>query len=296
MLFTDGMGPGRNFAGQDENYASAMMCMAIPLAYFSMLCANHPIVRLWYVVALALFIAAIVASGSRGGFLGLLAVTAFCIFYSPKRKQALAIMAIAAAAVAVKAGPAYWEEMRTISDTSEATVDDRIELWSLAWRMFVDNPVLGVGPGNYRWNTGKYQTAEQFEKYGRDLTFIKVVHSAYFEVLSELGLVGTLLIATIFVRTFRDLKRLSLLPPEHKPPDALSRARMHLGRFAEETQQFRYFSLAIAGSLIGYLVTAAFLSFTYSSHSWILIALAVALNQIHKQRVTHKRTPTEVPA
>jgi probable O-glycosylation ligase (exosortase A-associated) len=275
MLISGGMGPAGARGAQDQNYASAMMCMAIPLAYFSMPLTSRHTVKLFYVVALAIFAAAVVISGSRGGFVGLVAVALFCVLYSPKRKQALTILSVSAFVVLVVAGPAYWEEMKTIPDTTESTADIRLELWTIAARMFVHNPVFGVGPGNFRWNVGTYQSVEQLEKFGRDLTYSVYVHSTYFEILSELGLVGAVLFATILVRTFRDLKRIRTCP----------------SRDPGEAQQFRYFSLAIAGCLVGYLVPAAFISFTYFSHVWLVIALAVALNEIAKFPAGSPRGP-----
>jgi len=52
-------------------------------------------------------------------------------------------------------------------------------------------------------------------------------------------------------------------------------------------EQLQYYSLAIMGSLVGYLVPAAFISFTYYSHFWLLIALAVAVSEVAKKATRH---------
>ena len=283
-----GYGPGLSAGGQDENYASAMMCMAIPLAYFSVPLAKSRVVKLCYVGALGVFVAAVVVSGSRGGFLGLIGVALFCLLYSPKKKQAFAGLLIGAALALAVAGPAYWEEMRTITDTSEDTADMRFELWEIAARMFAHNPVFGVGPGNFRWNAGKYQSAEQLEKIGRDLTYSIVVHSTYFEILSEWGLVGTILFATILIRTFRDLRRLRSAAARHR--EASNPVAPSVWPEPSDVQQIRFYSLALSGCLVGYLIPAAFVSFTYFSHFWLFAALAAALNEIAKSAApTEKR-------
>jgi O-antigen ligase len=269
-LFAGGNGPAGSAGAQDENYTSAMMCMAIPLAYFSIPLAKRRWVKLFYLAAIGVFIAAVVISGSRGGFLGLIGIALYCVFNSPRRKHALTALAVGASVVLAVAGPQYWEEMGTISDTKEETADTRLELWAIAGRMFAHNPILGVGPGNFRWNAGAHQSAEQLEKFGRDLTYSVLVHSTYFEILSELGLVGAALFAAIVFRTFRELKRIRA--------DASSR-RISPGSGGEsaDVEQIRYCSLAICGSLIGYLVPAAFVSFTYFSHFWLVTALGIAL-------------------
>ena len=180
----------------------------------------------------------------------------------------------------------YWEQMATITNTKESTADMRLELWAIAWRMFVDNPVMGVGPDNFRWRVGDYQSVEQLEKFHRSLTMSAVVHSTYFEILSETGLVGSVLFATILLRTFRDLRRI-------RSDQTLSSDAGNDGQrepisgneklSPTDSQQLQCYSLAIMGSLRGFLIPAAFLSFTYS-HFWLLVALAVALNELPEKR------------
>jgi len=275
-LFSGGNGPAGAHGAQDENYTSAMMCMAIPLAYFSIPLARSRVAKVFYMGALLVYVAAIVISSSRGGFLGLLAVALYCIYYSPRRKHALAALAGGALIALASAGPQYWEEMGTITDTSEATADTRLELWTIASRMFAANPVFGVGPGNFRWNVGIYQSAEQLEKFGRDLTYSILVHSTYFEILSELGAVGALLFALVVIRTFRDLNRARANAGTIRDPSR--------GVEADEGRSMRFYSLAISGSLVGFLVPAAFVSFTYFSHFWLMAALGVALTAIAQAR------------
>jgi O-antigen ligase len=286
-LFAGGNGPAGSHGAQDENYTSAMMCMAIPLAYFSIPLATRRAAKILYMVALLVYVAAVVISNSRGGFLGLLAVALYCVYYSPKRKAALAALAAGTLIALAAAGPQYWEEMGTITDTSEATADTRLELWAIASRMFAANPVFGVGPGNFRWNVGNYQSAEQLEKFGRDLTYSIVVHSTYFEILSELGAVGALLYALIVVRTFRDLSRVR----------ASAGPIRDTGRGVEtgEGRSMRCYSLAISGSLVGFLVPAAFVSFTYFSHFWLMAALGVALCEIARHSATRPASPASAP-
>lgn len=280
-----GNGPGGSAGGQDENYTSAMMCIAVPLAYFSILSTQRRSAKIFYGVALAIYVAAVVVSLSRGGFVGLVGAGLFCILNSPKRKQALIALVIAALLMAMVAGPGYWEEMGTITDTEESTADLRLEFWLIAWRMFLYNPLLGVGAGNFRWNAGDYQSIEQLEKFGHPLTNSVVVHSTYFEILAELGLIGTVLFVMILFRTFKDLWRIRSdeRPKTNEENGSQSEPISKKEKLPlTDSQRLRYYSLAIIGSLVGYLLPAAFISFTYFSHVWILIALAVALIEVAK--------------
>jgi O-antigen ligase len=298
-IFHQGFGPGGAEAAQDENYLAAMMCIALPLAYFSIPLTDRRAGKILYWAAIGVFVTATVISRSRGGFLGLVGVLLFCTLNSPMKKRALVVLVIGCVLtlmVATAIGPSersgrsrtgsYWEEMETITNTKESTADMRLELWAIAWRMFVHNPLMGVGPDNYRWNVGDYQSDEQFEKFRHSLTMSVVVHSTYLEILSELGLIGGALFGAILFRTFRQLRRIS----------SVERYRGHAGNDGKrdpisgneivtpnDSRQLQYYSIAIMGSLVGYLLPAAFVSFTYFSHFWLLVALAVALNEIARK-------------
>ena len=285
-IFHGGNGPAGSAGAQDENYTSAMMCIALPLAYFSIPLTTRRTVKMFYGLALGVFVTAVVVSSSRGGFIGMAGAALFCILNSPRKKQALFALVIGALLVFMVAGPKYWEDMGTITDTKEATVDLRLELWTIAGRMFVYNPLLGVGPGNFRWNAGNYQSDEQLKKIGHVLTNSVVVHSTYFEILSEQGLIGAVLFVTILFRTFKDLRRIRSGESfgnagendrQHGPASVNKRLA------PTDSQQLQYYSLATMGGLVGYLLPAAFVSFTYFSHFWLLAALAVALNEVARE-------------
>lgn len=81
------------------------------------------------------------------------------------------------------------------TDVSNA---ERVNRWKCAYRMFLDKPLFGFGPGTYQFNYGKYQQR-------KDLTIISTfsgnkghAHSEYLNYLSETGLPG-LVIFLFFV-------------------------------------------------------------------------------------------------
>jgi hypothetical protein len=71
-----GNGPSAGDGGQDENYVAAMMAMAIPFAYFSILAETRLIRKVQFALAILVFCGAVVAANnaSRGGFIGICAV------------------------------------------------------------------------------------------------------------------------------------------------------------------------------------------------------------------------------
>src|SRR2546429_8690456 len=86
-IFHEGMGPAGAAGAQDENYTSAMMCIALPLAYFSIPLTDRRAVKMFYVAALGIYATAVVVSFSRGGFVWVGGGGVFCFFYFTRKKQ-----------------------------------------------------------------------------------------------------------------------------------------------------------------------------------------------------------------
>ncbi len=222
-LFHGGLGPSGSGGGQDENYVSAMMCMAIPFAYFSIFGETRRRVKLLLILSVVVFTGAVIVGFSRGGFVGLCAVGLYCLARSPKKLLGATVVAVIVIAALLFAGADYWEEMGTITDTSEATADLRLEIWKIGLRMWAGNPVFGVGPGNFRWQVGDYQSAEQLEKYGRNLQGSIIAHSLPVELLAELGTTGVIVVVALLVGTWRNVRRHPARDPTSPPGDGRQR-------------------------------------------------------------------------
>lgn len=271
-----GYGPAGAWGGQDENYVAAMMSAALPFAYFGFSATRKISLRLLFILLLAITIAATVIGLSRGGFLGIALGGFFCFLYSPRKLAATATAIVGILALVVVAPASYWDEVRSITDTKEGTADHRLELWKIATREYLDNPVLGVAPGNFRWRIGEYQTEEQIEHFGRSMAGAAIVHSTYFEVLSETGTVGSVCFLGMVGLTFRDLRRVS-----KRCDRVLRKGARRLHPAARQSLEWaRAYALSFQGGLLGFLVCSAFLSTTYLSTIWVMCAASVALRYI----------------
>ena len=78
---------------------------------------------------------------------------------------------------------------------------ERINRWKCAWRMFLDKPILGFGPGTYQFFYGQFQQRT-------DMTYISTfkgdkghAHSEYLNYLSETGLIGALNFLALIILT-----------------------------------------------------------------------------------------------
>lgn len=86
------------------------------------------------------------------------------------------------------------------SDDNFEMMSGRNLLWEAAWRVFLNNPMFGIGFGSFPDYYGDYMV----ERGAAYLT-----HSIYFGMLAETGVVGTFLFCSLFVwgvaRTLKEL-------------------------------------------------------------------------------------------
>jgi O-antigen ligase len=271
--FHGGYGPAGSPGGQDENYVAALMGMAIGLAYFSMLAEKSLAVRMLLASCMVVFVAAIAlgSNPSRGGFIGLCAVAAYCVVRSPRKLVGVIVVTGIGVALMVIAGPGFWKEIETSTDYQTGTGDVRLELWKVGLRMWRANPFFGVGGGNYRWVIEDYQSARQFAKFGRGLGGTMIAHSLPVELLAELGTFGAIATAALVWFTWTGLGRLRVATPG-------------LGQAVDsDLIRVSCYADAIRAGILAILVNGVFLSLLYYSHLWVLLAVGSALPFVHRR-------------
>ena len=285
---------GRGVGGWlgDENDFGMEMNVAIPVAFFMYQNAKSKGSKFLYVGLLGVFVMSVVATSSRGGFLGLLAVAAYCWLYSPKKVMSLIVGVCLAGLVLVAAPQEYWDRISTIADDSTmetGTAGQRMFTWGIGWDMFMANPVFGVGQGNFPWTIGEYlggRTWQTKSLAGRQ------AHSLYFTLLPELGLVGVIIFGSMVYLNYKDTRVKSLIP---RMPGRNSDRRD--GADIEDIQISRaaLYGNAILGGMIGYLATSTFISTLYYPTFWIMMALAVALRNTTQAYVARQPEAVAVP-
>lgn len=267
---------GRGVGGWlgDENDFGMEMNVAIPVAFFMYQGATNKGSKFLYVGLLAVFVMSLIATSSRGGFLGLLAVASYCWFYSSKKIMSLLLGVCLAGLVLIAAPQEYWDRISSITQDKtmeEGTAGQRIFTWGIGWEMFLDNPLFGVGQGNFPWAIGEYMGGRTWQTKslaGRQ------AHSLYFTLLPELGLVGVMIFGAMVYLNYRDTRIKEFRPPTSRPVfgrgDNADIVDLELLRAS-------LYGNAILGGMIGYLATSAFISTLYYPTFWIMMALAVAL-------------------
>lgn len=258
----------------DENDFCMVMNMAVPFAYFLLMSSTGLGAKLKYLSFLGAFILAAMASLSRGGFMGLASVGAYCWYRSPKKLNALIVIIVAVIFMVLLAPDKYWDEIS--SSTSDQTMEvgtgaERLYTWGIGMEMFYANPIIGIGQSNFPWTFDLYQAGRTFNQKsiaGRQ------AHSAWVTLISELGLAGIVIIGGMLLQCYKDLKfvRTKFAPQESRQKHGQTI------RVGDDVQV--YLARAMEGSLIGFIVSGVFISILWYPSMWIMMALVVALRNI----------------
>lgn len=254
----------------DENDFALAMNVALPIGFF--LGQSETNWKKWlFYGACILLVLGNVVSASRGGIIGLAAVGFVCWCYTKHKVSSLVIILALGMLAWNFAAPEFKEEISAISVDSadKDTGRDRIELWKVGWKAFADNPFIGVGQGNIPIVINQYQYDSSGGSYWDRDMWGRALHSVYLTLLSELGLVGTILVGLMF----RELLR------KHRGIKAVNNALSS----KKEGQAIDTLNRALMTSMFGFLVTGIFLSVFYYPPLWNLAALFMTLSLISGQ-------------
>ena len=171
------------------------MGVAIPFVYYLAWSNVKPILRVLSGGAAVMFLCSIMGTGSRGGAVGLVAAVAVLIARS-RRRMAAGLVVVGVIAIAwTFASPAYKGRVATIAAPHERdlTAQTRMVSWKAAREMFADNPVTGVGAGNFM--------PAFVGRYGGSYRWSTTAHNVFYQAAAELGICGFLPFIAILICT-----------------------------------------------------------------------------------------------
>lgn len=219
-------------------------------------------------VTVLLCLAGILLSLSRGGLVALAVALAAAVVFSGRwRGPALALALVVGAC-----GAFYFTSFASVPARERVFEvgggTGRVDLWTVAWRMFEDQPLLGAGAGNFPVSSIHYLLRPGAIE--RDDFIISsaplVTHNTYLQVLAETGLVGFVL--------FLGLVGFGLVT-------AVLAART-FARQGDERMEIMCRGLVIG--LVGYLTALVFISEMYSKLLWLLLAMGPPLYAVARAR------------
>ena len=249
---------------QDENQLSAFMTMVIPVAYFYSLYRKKFWVKFFCYACIAVMTTAIIVSVSRGGFLALLAITFSILLYSKHKLLYCCVVAGGISLVLFLAPPKFFDEIKTLEQgTEESTASERVELWGRAITMFRESPFLGKGIHQFPVLSHLYvPPGEEITK-----SDYKVCHSNWFQILSEMGLVGIICYSTLFIGYLKSWRRIIKTPWE----------KVHTFFDIEEFHFYKHIANGLGVGMIGYMVGGTFLNILTFPFFYLFIFFMMAV-------------------
>ncbi len=268
----------------EKNFYAQIMLMLVPLGVVQFSAGRTVLARLLAAGATILITLGVAFTYSRGAAVGFgIVLVAMAVLRTIKPQYLLAVVLLAAAVLV--AFPVYANRLATLDTVAEvasqgASSGADTSLLSRATEnvaavlVFLDHPLVGVGPGLFPSYYRQY--AEEVAILARNAD--RQAHSLYFGTAAETGVLGMFcFLGAIFV-TLRDLQR--------------ARRRWR-GIRPDLANLATGFLLA----LIAYLATGLFLHSAYLRYFWLMMALAgVAVLIANREGAESERaTPAAVP-
>ena len=260
---------------ENPNDLALNMVVFIPLAAFLAVGPGSLLKRATAGLCVVFMLGAVVASGSRGGALGLAAMTAVTAAFMVRRAPGIVLAGVVAAICALPVLPAnYWHRLESITDASKddtGSREARRVLLSESLQAYVQHPLVGVGAGEFKnWNNDKREQAWHES------------HNVLLQVASELGTIALLVFLFMVGRAFFAVYETRRLLRRRLSRRTAARAPV---LSQEEAAMFDAHSAAMVASLVGWCVCAMFASVAYNWTFYYLLALAATPREMLRGRV-----------
>lgn len=262
----------------DANDLATLIASVMPLGLYFALAHRRPLVRVLAVVGLPVLAVGLIRSGSRGGLLAFLAVTAF-VFLGfttiPARSRFAGVVVIVAVACAT-ASDQYWNQMQTLvhphQDYNMTSDAGRMKIWERGLGYMADHPVLGVGVNNFAVAEGTISPLAKLQERGIGVRW-GAAHNTFIQVGAELGIPGLLLFVGVIASAFASLRHVARHALSASPP----------------ARQVSRLAQTLMAALVGFVVGGFFLSLAYADMLYILTALAIALQKLARADDSRRR-------
>jgi putative inorganic carbon (hco3(-)) transporter len=245
-------------------YFAILLVVTIPMGLALLRIRLDPLQRAVTALVLGPVVLAALLTYSRGAVLVLALMVGLSLFRHRFGLMHLLLGGLLVAAIAVATPPIVWERLETLAKPLsgrevgglvDASVEVRLGAQLTAIEMFLANPLLGIGAGNY---------PPLYAEYSRYLGVRSVStefspHNLYLEILAETGLLGLLAYAVAAL----------------VPLLALRRARGRDTSTDPCAHDRRELMAGLEIAFIGYLAASILLHGAYPRYFWILLALVV---------------------
>ncbi len=254
-----------------SNEYAGILIVLLPLAVMRFRTEKSRALRAVALLAAGLIFGGLLLTLSRGTLLAAVAVVILMTFAGLVKVRQFLIAVAAAGLLIAVFQPTVITRMMTLArlnslftgqeesgKTPDSSIVLRYELDLAAWRVFLDHPILGVGPSQF----ATYYSVEYVNRVGlQPLQKGYQAHNLYFQALAETGLVGF----TCFVSIMATIMW------------GLWKARSHVARNNSDL------SLTAAGFFFSLTALSLFSVFSHlidQRYFWLMFALSSAATRI----------------
>ncbi|QUM90028.1 O-antigen ligase family protein [Moritella sp. 36] len=219
--------------------------------------------RVLLAMAYVILFWAIIATQSRGGLMGIMAVTGYFAVKRIKNKiYVLAGGVLLLPILVMMAGISDRTSGGSVEEGIGESTMGRIYAWIASWEMALENPLTGVGVNNFYLNYYLFSPFWDGKNHA--------VHSTWFQVLGETGFVGLALFIALIVVIFRQLWR----------TEVSSRVLL-----VGERNMIVTCNDGIFAGLVAFCVAGTFLTQSFTWPLYILLSMNVALAKILSEKL-----------
>ena len=242
---------------ENSNDLALHLVTMVPIAIALAFAKRGIISKVIYLPLALLMIAAIVVTFSRGGFLGLVAVSLVLAAKLGRGKRAITTAGLVLGLVLFFnfAPGDYGGRLATIFDTASditGSSSQRNQVLQRSVLVALRYPLNGVGLGNFHHKS--------FQELG--------THNAYTQVGAEMGIPAMILYMMFLLYPYKKLKEI-----ENET-------------YGKKEERFYYYlSVGLGTSLFGYMVASFFAAVAYQWYIYYLVGYAIAMRRIYSLHV-----------
>lgn len=246
------------------------MVILLPLAWYMLTHTTRPLLRAALAAAGALFLYAILLSGTRSA---MAAAAGVVVLIALRQKRPLLNLTVAAL-ILISALLFMPEQTQSrlglfnqIDEAAQASTDRRITYLVYGTQLFMEHPFLGIGLGGFaeEYSQSEYQFMRGSDEARR------IAHNMYMEIAVGTGLIGLVPFLLLVLSPLAGLQGVS--------------ARVRFGSLADMAKMIQI-------SLLAYLFVGFFSSSQYDKILWLLLGLTALLPGIARSSIEQ---PAEKP-
>ena len=256
---------GEGFGGMDNNCFGVALVSTIGPAIALGLGARTWYERLGAAVCAVLILHTTLLTFSRGAMVGLLVVGATAFIMMPKRPKYFAVLALVGLLALRLTGPQLMARYATTiaeSEERDGSAESRIDLWRDCIKLTIENPLFGIGPGNFPVVAASL-----------GYTAGKQAHSVWMQQAAETGVPGVLSLFLLFA-----ISVVKLWPLARQP-------------LTEENRSQVTIASGLIMSIVGFAVAGQFVSLGGLEIPYYSAMIGVVLL---KQRTAPRAAPAPV--